>query len=75
MSVVKSYLYNDATEAFQFDPFVVNFTTSSIGLLKDFVVIPLHAAPSEAEKETDSVVDVYDDMVNRWNISGKLCEY
>ena len=71
MTFVKSYLYNDSTDVFQFEPFVVHFNTSSMGPLTDFVVIPLHAKPSAAETETDALVDVYDDMVARWGIFGE----
>lgn len=34
----------------------------------DFALAAIHTSPSEAEKEIDHLVDVYDDITQRWKL-------
>lgn len=36
--------------------------------IKEFAIVPLHAAPSDAVAEIDSLYDVYMDVRKKWDI-------
>ncbi|XP_055265208.1 deoxyribonuclease-1-like 2 isoform X2 [Moschus berezovskii] len=64
VSVVDTYQYPDAEDAFSREPFVVKF--SAPGSAKELVLIPLHAAPHNAVAEIDALYDVYLDVIDKW---------
>ena len=68
LSVLDAYHYDDGLEpdqdTFEREPYLVRFQVVSHSL--NFSLIGIHAAPDDAELEVDSLVDVYDDMVSRW---------
>lgn len=72
VTYVSGYQFNDTTDRFQVEPFVGTFSSVVTGPLLQFTVIPLHAKPSDAVAELDALVDVYDDMVNRTDISDSI---
>lgn len=47
------------------------FESFSVFLLDvtDFVMAAIHTSPSQAVSEIDRLVDVYDDIVRRWNLN------
>ncbi|XP_010601815.1 deoxyribonuclease-1-like 2 isoform X1 [Fukomys damarensis] len=65
VSVVETYQYPDAEDAFSRDPFVVKFSAPSCAA-KELVLIPLHAAPHQAVLEIDALYDVYLDLIDKW---------
>jgi len=73
MQFVEGYSHVDTKDVFQFEPYVAHFNSSHMSDLTDFVIIPLHAKPSGAVAEIDGLVDVYDKMVEKWNIEGNYC--
>ncbi|XP_025130774.2 deoxyribonuclease-1-like 2 [Bubalus bubalis] len=65
VSVVDTYQYPDAEDAFSREPFVVKFSAPS-SATKELVLIPLHAAPHHAVAEIDALYDVYLDVIDKW---------
>ncbi|XP_039333319.1 deoxyribonuclease gamma [Saimiri boliviensis] len=69
VSVKRTYQYHDYqdgdADVFSREPFVVWFQ-SPYTVVKDFVIIPLHTTPETSVKEIDELVDVYNDMKQRW---------
>ncbi|XP_042095646.1 deoxyribonuclease-1-like 2 isoform X1 [Ovis aries] len=65
VSVVDTYQYPDAEDAFSREPFVVKFSAPG-SAAKEFVLIPLHAAPHHAVAEIDALYDVYLDVIDKW---------
>ncbi|XP_044513941.1 deoxyribonuclease-1 isoform X1 [Gracilinanus agilis] len=43
-------------------------TTATSSVVKEFVIVPLHAAPKDAVTEIDALFDVYLDVRLRWNM-------
>ncbi|XP_033102318.1 deoxyribonuclease-1-like [Anneissia japonica] len=76
VEVIDSYEYDDGDESsgvdlFEREPFIVRFHCDET-LVKDFVIVGIHTDPSAAVSEIDRLVDVYDDIVNRWGIDEVL---
>ena len=69
LTLLSNYHYDDGEEpdsdTFQREPFIVRFRSKTGSL--DFALIGIHTSPDDAEEEIDSLVDVYDDMLERWN--------
>ncbi|XP_028905162.1 deoxyribonuclease-1-like 2 [Ornithorhynchus anatinus] len=65
VSVVDSYCYTDPDDVFSREPFVVKFSSPHTKV-KEFVLVPLHAAPHNAVAEIDALYDVYLDVIDRW---------
>jgi deoxyribonuclease-1 len=69
LTLLSNYHYDDGEEpdsdSFQREPFIVRFRAETGSL--DFTLIGIHTSPDDAEEEIDSLVDVYDDMLGRWN--------
>ncbi|XP_049759705.1 deoxyribonuclease-1-like 2 isoform X1 [Elephas maximus indicus] len=65
VSVVDTYHYPDLEDAFNREPFVVKFSAPS-SAAKEFVLVPLHAAPHHAVVEIDALYDVYLDVIDKW---------
>ncbi|KFW67560.1 Deoxyribonuclease-1, partial [Pygoscelis adeliae] len=70
VSVLGSYYYDDGcescgTDTFSREPFIVKFFSPTTQV-EEFVMVPLHAKPSSAVEEIDTLYDVYTDVVNKW---------
>ncbi|XP_018541166.1 deoxyribonuclease-1 [Lates calcarifer] len=66
VSVDDHYTYDDRTDTFIREPFVVMFS-SKYTTVKNFALIPQHTSPSSAVKEVDALYDVVADVRNHWN--------
>lgn len=58
----------DYGDLFEREPFVVRFKASS-GPVKDFFIAGIHTQPEKAKEEIASLVQVYDDAVERFGIT------
>ncbi|XP_011374811.1 deoxyribonuclease-1 isoform X7 [Pteropus vampyrus] len=72
VSAMDSYQYDDGCEpcgndTFSREPAIVKFF-SPFTQIKEFAIVPLHAAPSDAVAEIDSLYDVYLDVRKKWDI-------
>ncbi|KAB0403261.1 hypothetical protein E2I00_015731 [Balaenoptera physalus] len=72
VSVLDSYQYDDGCEpcgndSFSREPAVVKFS-SPFTQIKEFAIVPLHAAPSDAVAEINSLYDVYLDVWQKWDL-------
>ncbi|GAB1299949.1 Deoxyribonuclease-1 [Apodemus speciosus] len=72
VSVLDSYRYDDGCEpcgndTFNREPVVVKFF-SPYTEVREFAIVPLHAAPTEAVKEIDALYDVYLDVRQKWGL-------
>lgn len=67
VTVTDSYLYHDNQDTFQREPFVVRFQAKG-AYVSDFAMAAIHTSPKAAELEIDHLVDVYDDIVQRWQL-------
>ncbi|KAK1344764.1 hypothetical protein QTO34_013465 [Cnephaeus nilssonii] len=72
VSVLDSYQYDDGCEpcgndTFSREPAVVKFS-SPFTQVKEFAIVPLHAAPLDAVAEIDSLYDVYLDVRQKWDM-------
>ncbi|XP_070086659.1 deoxyribonuclease-1 isoform X1 [Equus caballus] len=72
VSLLDSYQYNDGCEpcgndTFSQEPAIVKFS-SPFTQVKEFAIVPLHAAPSDALAEIDSLYDVYLDVQQKWDM-------
>ncbi|XP_014688666.1 deoxyribonuclease-1 [Equus asinus] len=72
VSLLDSYQYNDGCEpcgndTFSREPAIVKFS-SPFTQVKEFAIVPLHAAPSDALAEIDSLYDVYLDAQQKWDM-------
>ncbi|XP_077993742.1 deoxyribonuclease-1-like isoform X2 [Glandiceps talaboti] len=67
VTVIDSYTYNDVSDFFEREPFIVRFSSPKT-VVSDFVMVVIHTKPSDAVNEISGLVSVYDDIVNRWNI-------
>ncbi|XP_068003031.1 deoxyribonuclease-1-like [Melanerpes formicivorus] len=70
VSVLESYYYDDGcepcgTDIFSREPFIVKFSSPTTQV-EEFVLVPLHAEPSNAAKEIDALYDVYTDVIDKW---------
>lgn len=76
VAVTDDYHYDDGcepcgTDTFNREPYVVKFSSLN-SAVPDFVIIPQHAAPNEAIKEIDALVDVVLDVKSKWNTNDIL---
>nr|XP_055195651.1 deoxyribonuclease-1 isoform X2 [Nyctereutes procyonoides] len=67
-----SYQYDDGCEpcgndTFSREPAIVRFH-SPLTEIKEFAVVPLHAAPLDAVAEIDALYDVYLDVRHKWDL-------
>ncbi|KAI5932479.1 Deoxyribonuclease-1 [Manis javanica] len=72
VSVPDSYQYDDGCEpcgndTFSREPAVIR-VHSPLTEVRDFAIVPLHAAPSDAVAEIDALYDVYLDVQQRWGL-------
>ncbi|XP_074052962.1 deoxyribonuclease-1 [Macrotis lagotis] len=70
VSVLDSYYYDDGCEpcgndTFSREPIIVKFSSPTTEI-KEFVIIPLHAAPNDAVAEIDALYDVYTEVNENW---------
>ncbi|XP_048582944.1 deoxyribonuclease-1 isoform X2 [Nematostella vectensis] len=66
-SVVRTYVYSDPKDLFEREPYIVHFR-SFVTAIKDLVFAGIHTKPSQAAAEIDHLVDVYDDIRDRWGM-------
>ncbi|XP_069502552.1 deoxyribonuclease-1 [Ambystoma mexicanum] len=76
VSVVDSYHYHDQSmysgvDVFSREPFVMKFR-STCTAIKEYVLVPLHAAPKDAVRELDALYDVYEDILKEWQTDNIL---
>ncbi|XP_061456306.1 deoxyribonuclease-1 [Rhineura floridana] len=76
VSLVDSYYYEDGCEpcgndTFSREPFIVKFDAPQTEVGK-LVLVPLHAAPSDAAAEIDALYDVYLDVRDKWGTDDVL---
>ncbi|XP_019323963.1 deoxyribonuclease-1 [Panthera pardus] len=72
VSVLDSYQYDDGCEpcgndTFSREPAIVRFF-SPFTEVREFAIVPLHAAPLDAVAEMDSLYDVYLDVRRKWDL-------
>ncbi|KAH0520779.1 Deoxyribonuclease-1 [Microtus ochrogaster] len=72
VSVVDSYYYDDGcepcgTDTFSREPTIVKFH-SPFTMVREFAIVPLHAAPADAVTEIDALYDVYLDIKKKWDL-------
>ncbi|KAM6165434.1 deoxyribonuclease-1 [Erethizon dorsatum] len=72
VSVLDSYQYDDGCEpcgndTFSREPAIVRFS-SPLTQVRDFAIVPLHAAPTDAVAEIDALYDVYLDVWQKWGL-------
>ncbi|XP_051023531.1 deoxyribonuclease-1 [Acomys russatus] len=72
VSVVDSYYYDDGCEpcgndTFSREPAIVRFF-SPYTEVREFAIVPLHAAPGDAVTEIDALYDVYLDVRQKWGL-------
>ncbi|XP_041532542.1 deoxyribonuclease-1 [Microtus oregoni] len=72
VSVVDSYYYDDGcepcgTDTFSREPTIVKFH-SPFTTVREFAIVPLHAAPADAVTEIDALYDVYLDIKKKWDL-------
>ncbi|KAL1766533.1 Deoxyribonuclease-1-like 1 [Sigmodon hispidus] len=65
--ILNSYQYNDTGDLFAREPFVAQFALPS-KILPSVVLVPLHTAPKDVEKELNALYDVFLDVSQRWQI-------
>ncbi|XP_048645207.1 deoxyribonuclease-1 isoform X4 [Marmota marmota marmota] len=76
VSVLDSYYYDDGCEpcgndTFSREPAIVKFF-SPYTHVREFAIVPLHAAPADAVTEIDALYDVYLDVRQKWGL--ELCD-
>lgn len=72
VSVLDSYYYDDGcepcgTDTFSREPAIVKFS-SPFTKVREFAIVPLHAAPEDAVAEIDALYDVSLDVWNKWGL-------
>ncbi|OBS70715.1 hypothetical protein A6R68_00758 [Neotoma lepida] len=72
VSVLDSYYYDDGCEpcgndTFSREPAIVKFF-SPYTEVREFAIVPLHAAPTDAVTEIDALYDVYLDVQKKWDL-------
>ncbi|XP_037669501.1 deoxyribonuclease-1 [Choloepus didactylus] len=72
VTVLDSYNYDDGcepcgTDTFSREPAIVKFS-SPFTQVREFVIVPLHAAPTDAVAEIDALYDVYLDVLKKWGV-------
>ncbi|KAK2509288.1 hypothetical protein MC885_014103 [Smutsia gigantea] len=72
VSVPDSYQYDDGCEpcgndTFSREPAVIR-VLSPLTEVREFAIVPLHAAPSDAVAEIDALYDVYLDVRQKWGL-------
>lgn len=72
VSVLDTYYYDDGCEpcgndTFSREPTIVRFF-SPYTEVRDFAIVPLHAAPTDAVTEIDALYDVYLDVREKWGL-------
>ncbi|XP_019843176.2 deoxyribonuclease-1 isoform X1 [Bos indicus] len=73
VSVLDTYQYDDGCEScgndsFSREPAVVKFSSPSTKV-KEFAIVALHSAPSDAVAEINSLYDVYLDVQKKWHLN------
>ncbi|KAL0617304.1 Deoxyribonuclease-1 [Plecturocebus cupreus] len=63
VSAVDSYYYDDGCEPCGNDTF-----SREPAIVRDFAIVPLHAAPADAVAEIDALYDVYLDVQEKWGL-------
>nr|XP_006819420.1 PREDICTED: uncharacterized protein LOC100368587 [Saccoglossus kowalevskii] len=64
VTITDTYHYDDVDDKFEREPFIVRVSSAST----DFAMVAIHVKPSDAVQEIDTLLDVYDDTVTRWNL-------
>jgi len=72
VSVVSSYQYPDTEDAFQVEPYITIFRSTSVQNLDQFAVIPLHAKPADAAKEIGHLLHVYEDVLSKTEVKDAI---
>ncbi|XP_045398396.1 deoxyribonuclease-1 isoform X1 [Lemur catta] len=72
VAVLDSYYYDDGCEpcgndTFSREPAIVKFS-SPFTEVREFAIVPLHAAPADAVAEIDALYDVYLDVRQKWDV-------
>lgn len=72
VSVLDTYYYDDGcepcgTDTFSREPSIVKFF-SPFTEVREFAIVPLHAAPADAVTEIDALYDVYQDVQKKWGL-------
>ncbi|CAH6786737.1 deoxyribonuclease-1 [Phodopus roborovskii] len=72
VSVQDSYYYDDGcvpcgNDTFSREPAIVKFF-SPFTEVREFAIVPLHAAPADAVTEIDALYDVYLDVRQKWDL-------
>jgi endonuclease/exonuclease/phosphatase family metal-dependent hydrolase len=67
VSVVNTYQWPDTADIFEREPYIVRFRASSYAV-GDFGFIGIHVKPEDAVNEIDKLTDVYNSMINLWNL-------
>ncbi|KAF0881226.1 DNAS1 protein, partial [Crocuta crocuta] len=76
VSVLDTYQYDDGCEpcgndTFSREPSIVRFF-SPLTEVREFAIVPLHAAPLDAVAEMDALYDVYLDVRQKWDLEDVL---
>ncbi|XP_039095215.1 deoxyribonuclease-1 isoform X2 [Hyaena hyaena] len=76
VSVLDTYQYDDGCEpcgndTFSREPSIVRFF-SPLTEVREFAIVPLHAAPLDAVAEMDALYDVYLDVRRKWDLEDVL---
>lgn len=76
VSVLDSYYYDDGcepcgTDTFSREPTIVKFH-SPFTTVREFAIVPLHAAPADAVTEIDALYDVYLDIQKKWDLENVM---
>ncbi|XP_042554118.1 deoxyribonuclease-1 [Dipodomys spectabilis] len=72
VTVLDSYHYDDGCEpcgndTFSREPVIVKFY-SPFTSVREFAIVPLHSAPTDAVTEIDALYDVYLDIQEKWGL-------
>ncbi|PIK40039.1 putative deoxyribonuclease-1 [Apostichopus japonicus] len=70
-TLVDSYLYDDPGDIFEREPFNVRLRVNNWAL-PDLVLSAIHTKPDDAVIELSRMVDVYEDLVERWDLKDVL---
>eukprot|EP00058_Branchiostoma_floridae_P020105 XP_002605595.1 hypothetical protein BRAFLDRAFT_94294 [Branchiostoma floridae] len=65
------YHYEDPEDIFAREPYIVRFMSGNT-VTDDFVLIPMHAVPSDAVAENNELFTVYQDVVSRWGVQNVI---
>ncbi|CAH1776474.1 unnamed protein product [Owenia fusiformis] len=65
-SVISSYVFDDAQDVFEREPYIVEFSTQEAAV-PEFALAGIHVKPSDALAELDALAQVHTDITNRLN--------